>query len=293
MRGLRQSAAGEPKAPAPAMSADEAVLRALLTAFPDRVARRRDGDRSRGVIVGGKGVRLAPSCGVKDAPLFVCIDVDSRSAEAWVRQASAIQRDWLSRSAVTAATEVTFDSASERVSARRILRYEDLVLEENIAALPAPEEVARVLAEAARQRLDRVLPPPDSPGATFLLRVQFLREWMPELDLPKFDEPALSEAVSWLCSGRRSFEELRRADWSGVLEGQLTGRQRQALDREAPEQFEAPSGGRLAICYAAAGPPVVAVRIQELFGLPDTPRIASGRVRILLHLLCRTTAHSR
>jgi ATP-dependent helicase HrpB len=285
MRGLRQSADGDPKAAPSTVSADEALLRALLAAFPDRVARRRDGDRSRGVIVGGKGVRLAPSCGVKDAPLFVCIDVDSRSAEAWVRQVSAIQRDWLSPSAVTTAHVVTFDTATERVSARRVLRYEDLVLEESVAALPAQEEVARVLAEAARQRLDRVLPPPDSPGASFLLRVRFLRAWMPELDLPAFDELALGEAVMWLCSGRRSFEDLRRADWLGVLQGRLTGRQRQAVEREAPERFDAPSGSRLAIQYPSAGPPVLAVRIQELFGLPDTPRIAAGRVRLLLHLL--------
>ncbi len=285
MRGLRQSADGDSKAAPSTVSADEALLRALLAAFPDRVARRRDGDRSRGVIVGGKGVRLAPACGVKDAPLFVCIDVDSRSADAWVRQASAIERDWLSPSAVTAANEVTFDAATERVSARRVLRYEDLVLEESVAALPAQEEVARVLAEAARQRLDRVLPLPDTPGASFLLRVRFLHTWMPELDLPAFDEPALAEAVTWLCPGRRSFEDLRRADWLSVLQVRLTGRQRQALEREAPERFDAPSGSRLAIQYASAGPPVLAVRIQELFGLCDTPRIVAGRVRILLHLL--------
>lgn len=285
MRGLRQSADVYPKVTPSTVSADEALLRALLAAFPDRVARRRDGDRSRGVIVGGKGVRLAPSCGVLDASLFVCIDVDSRSAEAWVRQASAIQRDWLSPSAVTAANEVTFDDAPERVSARRVLRYEDLVLEESVAALPAQEEVATVLAHAARHRLERVLPPPGSPGAAFLQRVRFLREWMPELDLPAFDEPMLGEAVTWLCSGRRSFEELRRADWLGLLQGRLTGRQRQAVEREAPERFEAPSGSRLAIQYTQTGSPVLAVRIQELFGLSDTPRIAAGRVRLLLHLL--------
>src|SRR5204862_4102904 len=141
------------KAAPATVSADEALLRALLAAFPDRVARRREGDRSRGVIVGGKGVRLAPACGVKDAPLFICIDVDSRSAEAWVRQASAIQRDWLTDT--TASIDVMFDPESERVIARRRLRYEDLVLEESVAALPDDATVARVLAAAAQEQLER------------------------------------------------------------------------------------------------------------------------------------------
>src|SRR5262249_2303951 len=128
LRILRQTA--DPRLPQGELgSPDEAILRSLLGAFPDRVARRRDADESRGLLVGGKGVRLAPSCGVRDADLFVCIDVDSRSAEAWVRQASAVQRDWLPRAAVTAATEVAFDPLTERVSARRHVRYEDLLLE--------------------------------------------------------------------------------------------------------------------------------------------------------------------
>jgi len=264
---------------------DEAVLRALLAAFPDRVARRREADRTRGVMVGGKGVRLAPSSAVLEAPLFVCIDVDSRSAEAWVRQASAIQRDWLRADRVTASIEVEFDTDAERVIARRRVRYEDLLLEESTAALPKDDAVARVLAEAAAARLERVLPPEDSAAGAWLLRVRCLREWMPELGLPAFDDVQLYEVLPWLCAGCRSFEELRRADWRSALESRLTVAQRQAIDREAPERIAVPSGSRLALQYAPGNPPVLAVRIQELFGLAQTPRIAGGRVRVLLHLL--------
>jgi ATP-dependent helicase HrpB len=285
LRGIRSIAEGNSDREASVLPADEALLRALLTAFPDRVARRRDADRSRGLIVGGKGVRLAPSCGVRDAPLFVCIDVDSRSAEAWVRQASAIQRDWLSASAITAGIEVAFDAESERVTARRVIRYEDLVLEESVAALPKQEEVGRVLAAAAQERLDQVLPAPDSAGGSFLLRVRCLRVWMPELELPSFDDAQLREIVPWLCAGCRSFDELRRADWLGALQDRLTPRQRHAVERDAPERFEVPSGSRVALQYAPGRPPILAVRIQEIFGLAETPRIAAGRVRVLLHLL--------
>ncbi len=74
---------------------DEVVLRALLAAFPDRVARRRAPGARRGVMVGGRGVSLAPASGVTEPELFVCVDVDASHTEAWVRQASAVQRDWL------------------------------------------------------------------------------------------------------------------------------------------------------------------------------------------------------
>ena len=267
------------------LSGDEALLRALFAAFPDRVARRREADPARGVMVGGKGVRLAPSCRVLDSPLFVCIDVDSRSTEAWVRQASAIQRDWLPASVVTASIEVSFDETSERVIARRKLRYEDLLLEESPANLPKDNEVGRVLAEAAKAHLDRVLPPPDSTGGSFLLRVHCLREWMPELGLPAFDDAELREIVQWLCVGCKSFDEVRRAAWLGVLQSRLSAKQRQAVDREAPERIEVPSGNRITLRYEMGRSPVLAVRIQELFGLRETPRVAGGRVPVLLHLL--------
>jgi ATP-dependent helicase HrpB len=202
-----------------------------------------------------------------------------------VRQASAIQRDWLAPSLITATVEVAFDPDLERVTARRRLRYDDLLLEESVAALPEDEQVARVLAEAAMARLDRVLPQPDSVGGSFLVRLRCLREWMPELALPAFDTPELTEVIGSLCSGCRSFEELRRADWLAALHARLTPVQRVAVDRQAPERLAVPSGSRLALQYEAGRAPVLAVRIQELFGLGETPRIAAGRVRVLLHLL--------
>src|SRR5439155_13725732 len=112
LRTLRQEAEHQPGAAA--VDADEALLRSLLAAFPDRLARRREGDRSRGVMVGGKGVRLAPGSGVTEAELFLCIDVDT-GAEAWVRQASAVQRDWLPPESVAATIDVSFDSQTEPV----------------------------------------------------------------------------------------------------------------------------------------------------------------------------------
>ncbi len=264
--------------------ADEPLLLSLFAAFPDRLARRREPGSPRGVMVGGRGVRLAPWSGVTEAELFVCVDVDAAQGETFVRQASAVPRDALTRDMVRSAIEVEFDSETERVIARKRIRYEDLIVQESHAALPE-DEAARVLCAAASARWDRVLPPEDSSAGLFLLRARCLRDWMPELGLPPLDGAALSEFLPWLCPGRRSFADLRNADWLAVLHGRMSHAQWQAIEREAPERLEVPSGSQITLTYEAGRPPVLAVRIQEIFGLRDTPRIAGGRVRVLLHLL--------
>jgi ATP-dependent helicase HrpB len=270
---------------APAGRDADALLRSLLAAYPDRLARRREPGGRQGVMVGGRGVRLAPDSGVTEAELFLCVDVDAGHRETWVRLASAVQRDWLPPEQVKVAHEVFFDPETEKVLARKRVRFEDLVLEESQAALPGGEEVARVLAEAASERLDRVLPPEDSAAAAYRTRVRCLREWMPELNLPALDEGELRELLGWVCPGRRSFEELRKADWLAAFQGKLTHAQRQGVEREAPERLEVPSGNRLTLRYEEGRPPVLAVRIQEMLGLRETPRVAGGRVPVLLHLL--------
>jgi ATP-dependent helicase HrpB len=279
LRGGRETSSNR------AATSDEAVRRALLAAYPDRLARRREPGSRRGVMVGGRGVRLAPSSGVHAAELFLCLDVDAGTTEALVRQASAVERGWLPVELTNTTTEIAFDETTERVTARRVARFEDLVLEEAQTALPDDETTAGVLAAAARERLDHVMPPADSAPRLYRTRVRCLREWMPELHLPALDEAELREVLTTLCVGCRSFADLRQAPWLDALQARLTHTQRQAVEREAPERAAVPSGSRIALRYEEGRPPVLAVRIQEVFGLRETPRIAGGRVRVLLHLL--------
>ena len=285
----------------PDPESDEALGRALLAAFPDRLAKRREPKSPRAVMVGGRGVRLSPNSRVTQSELFVCLDVDAgeaaalsasraaRSAtnvgEAVVRIASEVSRSWLPDELVTIATEVYFDDATQRVQARRQVRWDDLVLEESPAALPQDDSVARMLAEAAVRNWDRICPKEDSPAARFLTRVHCLREWMPDLELPLFDEVQLQTLLPTFCSGRRSLAELNEAPWLEVVQSQLTHQQLQAVEREAPERIAVPSGSRITLQYEAGRPPVLAVRIQEIFGLRETPRVARGRIKVLLHLL--------
>jgi len=265
--------------------AHERLLRALIAAFPDRVARRREPGSNRGVMVGGRGVRLADAASVGDSELFLCLDVDAGEGESWVRQATPIRRDWLPLGQVVTKAELAFDFTTERVAARQVTRFEDLVLDETPMHLPANAEVERVLIDAAAARLDRVLPADDSVAGSLLSRVRWLRGFMPELGLPAFDSAELAEMLPWLGSGCKSFADLRKADWLGMLQSKLTRQQLHTVDREAPERLEAPSGNKIALKYEQGRPPVLAVRIQELFGWTETPRLAAGRVKVLLHLL--------
>jgi ATP-dependent helicase HrpB len=268
-----------------AVSADEALLRSLLAAFPDRLARRRESGSRRGVMVGGRGVQLAPGSAVTEAELFVCVDVDAGAAETLVRQASAVQRDWLPIEQVSSAIEVLFDEKAEQVSARKRQRFDDLVLEESLAALPDEVQVAQVLAEAAGRRLETVMPEADSPAGLYRTRVRCLRQWLPDLQLPALEADDLRESLTWLCRGRRSFAQLRAGPWLDAFHSRLTHRQSQAVEHEAPERLQVPSGSRIVLKYEEGRPPILAVRIQEVFGLRETPRIAGGRVPVLLHLL--------
>ncbi|HEX4962179.1 MAG TPA: ATP-dependent helicase C-terminal domain-containing protein, partial [Thermoanaerobaculia bacterium] len=265
------------------------LLRALLAAYPDRVARRREPRSPRGVMVGGRGVRLAEESAVLDAELFLCVELDAgRSgalSEALVHKASAVEPEWLPADRLRTSVDLEFDESRERVAAWKRTRYDDLVIAEAEVPVPKGEEAASVLNQAAAGRLGRALSLDDPEVAGFLARVRSLADWMPELSLPRFTEDEIRALLPVLAAGARSFAELRRAPLLEVLQGALSYPQLEALRREAPERLEVPSGSHVRLTYEPGRPPVLAARIQELFGLAETPRLAAGRVPVLLHLL--------
>jgi ATP-dependent helicase HrpB len=276
---------GRGQRPKRAEASDAALLRALLTAFPDRLARRRGNGSRRGVMVGGRGVRLADESRVLDGDLFLCIDVDNAGSEALVRQASSVQREWLPSHHLAERAEVEFDAAAERVAARRRVYWEDLLLEDSVAALPDSQEVSEILTRAARENWQRVFPPEDPAVSDFVLRVRWLREQLDDVELPSLDDDALRDLLPQLCVDCRSFAELRKAAWLGAIKGLFRFDQLQVIEREAPETWTVPSGRQVRLAYSSCKQPILAARIQELFGLRQTPRIARGRVPLLLHLL--------
>jgi ATP-dependent helicase HrpB len=159
------------------------------------------------------------------------------------------------------------------------------VLDESQAALPSDEAIAEALATAAAGRLEQVFPSDDRDVVGFRNRVQCLNQWMPDLKLPPLDDQQLRDLLPQLAVGRRSLAEMRRAPWLNALKSLFTWQQLQTIERGAPERIEVPSGSRVALMYEIGRPPILAVRIQEVFGLLQTPRIAGGRVSVLMHLL--------
>jgi ATP-dependent helicase HrpB len=242
---------------------DEGLLRALLAGFPDRVARRREPGSPRLVLSSGQGALLGRESGVRNAELLLALEVAGGVAgaggEAIVRVASRVEREWLEG----VRTEVVhrFDEESSSVRAFAQDWYDRLLLGERPVP-PDPEAAAGVLAEALERR--------GLGEAAERLRRR-LRAAGIEADL--------HAAVVAACRGRTSLPDLRRP------EGWLDPGTRSRLDRLAPERLDLPSGRTTALDYREDGSVVAAAKLQELFGLGETPRVGGGRVPVVFELL--------
>jgi ATP-dependent helicase HrpB len=267
-----------------------AVMRALLEAFPDRLARLRPGTQDRATMVGGRGVRLDGGSRVRQEPFLLAIDLDDAGGEARVRQASAVDPAWLEEEPLAGTNlrkveELLFAPSRRQVEARLRTYWADLVIDETPIAISNAAAAAELLAREAAAQLDRLLPADDSAAGKFLARIRWLAAAAPDLALPSLDNAALAALLPEVCSGLRSLDEIASADWLSRLQAAVGYERLAEIDRLAPSSHELPNGKRHPLIYEAGKPPTLAVRIQELFGIRDTPRIAGGRVAVLLHLL--------
>jgi ATP-dependent helicase HrpB len=281
-----------PRRAGAAESDARAHARILLAGFPDRVCVASGG--REGKMVGGRGVKLDERSVVHDAELFVALQVDdgaARRARSLVRMAAKITREDLEAELphlLRTEEAALFDDEGGRVRGVRRLLFADLVLEEKEGVAVSPEAVERALLAAAQERWERFFRP-DADTQRLLDRLRFAAAALPEEEWPDVSEERLRTRLPALVPGARSLKDLEKLDWRGLIEGELSWPQKQLLDVEVPERLAVPSGSKIAIDYAAAsGPeeaPVLAVKLQEMFGLAETPRVARGRVPLLLHLL--------
>ncbi len=262
-----------------------ALMHALLEAFPDRLAKLRAGTQDRALLVGGRGVRLDGTSRVRGEPLFLAIDINDAGGEVRARLVSAVERSWLSEETLRTREELFFNPTRGQVEARLRTYWVDLLLEETPVQISDMAAAGELLAQQARHQLDRVLPKPDAAAGAFLARMRWLAAAMPDLELPALDENDLQDMLPEICHGLRSLEELRNADWLSILQNKVGYDRLREVDRLAPFELELPNGNRHAITYETGKAPVLAVRIQELFGVKETPSVGGGRVPVLLHLL--------
>jgi ATP-dependent helicase HrpB len=201
--------------------------------------------------------------------------------------ASSVQFAWLEELTphlLRRGRRIEFDADRQRVVGFARLWYLDLLLREETSPPDDAIAASHVLARALRPRAAAIFH--DEPAAAaWLARYDFVRCAVPELGWPEFDDSEFAAILEVLCQGRTGADELRGSDKVPFLQGRLSPQQRRELDQSAPPSLQVPSGRQVRLTYESGRPPVLAVRLQELFGWTETPRLARGRVPVLLHLL--------
>lgn len=241
---------------------ERAFRRAVLCGYPDRVARRRQAGSARVLLASGHGAVVAPESGVVEGEFLVALDVQAGrrgdTSEARIRMASTIDRDWLVATAIR--TDHEFDAASGKVRAFNRDGYGAIVLAER--QVTADAEVAAALLREAY--LARGLSEDDE---QLVRRLAFAGL-----------EVGADALVSRAVQGQTALDGIR-------LAGSLDWTEQQALERAAPERLAVPSGRTHRLEHHADGSVSASVKLQELFGLADTPRIGPRREPVLLLLL--------
>ena len=286
--GIRHGASGTPDA--------LGVGNLLLHAFPDRVARQDSKDPRRYRLANGRGARLHEASTLFGEPWLVVTEARFDTRDSLILAAAPfdpalLQHDypqWFKRERVVRMNANDVFEAFEEV------RFDAIVLERRAVAVNAEDALPALLA-TARARGIAALPWNDA-ATRLRARVDWLRRAMPDAGLPDVADAALLDSLeTWLAPalhGKRKLDALSSEDLSNAFAGLLDWPQRKLLDAAAPDAITVPSGMTRKLDYAAAthgneaiASPVLAVKLQELFGLAETPRIANGRVPVMLHLL--------
>jgi ATP-dependent helicase HrpB len=267
----------------------------LSFAYPDRIAQRRaarDDDRAptgRFLLRNGVGAAFPSPQALAAEPYVVVAELGGQQPEGRIYLAAPVTLEEIEAhfaDQIEQESVVSWDAESGAVRARERERLGALVLRERPTATPSPAAVAAALLGAVAQDGLRDLSWTD--GARQLQqRIDFVRRLDPSW--PDVSDAWLAATVSdWLApyvDGLTRRDELRRLDLAGILLAMLDWEQRAKLDELAPSHLVVPSGSRIRIDYGDPQSPALAVRLQELFGLTETPRIGRGRVPLTLHIL--------
>jgi ATP-dependent helicase HrpB len=275
--------------------ANAAVQRCLLVGFSDNLAKRLDADTLRCELVHGRRSVLARDSVVK-APLFVASEVREvesgaggrdRALNVVLNLATAVKEEWLRELFPEDFKEVhavVYDPISRRVLARDEKRFRDLVLEEKLSDKPPTEEAANILArEVASGRC--VLENWNESVEQWILRINRLRDWMPELALPAIREEDRDAMIELICHGAFSHKEIKDRPVLPVVKSWLTKQQQAWIEEYAPERIKLPNGRTAKVVYSVDAPPTIAARIQDLYGVKEALWIASYRVAVRIQVL--------
>ncbi|HMJ55906.1 MAG TPA: ATP-dependent helicase HrpB [Polyangiaceae bacterium] len=295
-----------------AMTADEAIRRAVLAAYPDRVARRRpapEGSTRLGVarellLSSGGTAMLAETSVVKTAPWLVAVEAgdrrggdparrggpaEKRQTRVWM--ASAIEPEWLIDlypGAVSETVDVSWSAERERVEAMERLTYDRLVLDERPAGAAADHAAARLLTEKALAAGIGAFAGADA-FDRLTRRLQLVAREAPDLaeraGIAALDETTLRTLLVARLAGKRSFAELREGSLLDEIKAAVGYAALGRLDELAPEEVTLGGGRRVQVHYEEGRPPWIESRLQDFFGGARTPTILNDRLPLVLHLL--------
>jgi ATP-dependent helicase HrpB len=284
---------------------DEAIRRAVLAAFPDRVAKRRQETKasrlgaSREIVLSSGGTAtLAETSVVRTASWLVAVEAgdrghpsarEKRQTRVWM--ASAIEPDWLIDlfpGAVEEKIEVAWSSEHERVESFERLVYDRLVLDERPAGARADEAAAALLAEKALAAGVAVFAGGDA-FERLSERLAFVAREAPDLagraGLEPLDGARLGPLLVASLAGKRSFAEIRAASFLDEIRAAIGFSKLARLDELAPEHVALGGGRKVKVHYEPGKPPWIESRLQDFFGGAETPKVLGGRVPLVLHLL--------
>jgi len=261
----------------------------LALAYPDRVGQRRDGPRARFTLRNGRGAELEGSQSLANASYIVAAELDDRRPEARVFLAAQLSVDdirALFGDQITSDDSVELDDESFTIAARRRERLGAIVLRDVGISNVDPELVRSAVMRSIARRGVASLPWSEA-ARRLQQRMMFVAAHLP--DWPDVSDASLDASLDeWLpalLADSRRPTDLASLDLSRALLDRLDWKQRVQLDELAPTHLEVPTGSRLPVDYTDPAAPSLAVRIQELFGLAESPRILGGRVTMTLQLL--------
>ena len=288
---MRRMAAGWARAaqPSPPAGGRGEIGPLLALAYPDRIAKAR-GKPGEFVMANGRGAAVEPHDRLAREPYLAVAEIAGGAASARILAAAPIAPPEIEAALgdrIAAGDELAFDRAARALRARRVRRLGALLLDERPLPVPATDAAARLLARGvAGLGIDAL--PWSKALAQWRERVGFLRR-AEGADWPDLSDAALADTVEdWLAPhlvGRASLDAIGADILAEALHALLPWNLQRRLEAEAPTHFEAPTESRVPIDYGAEEGPVLAIRVQELFGLKAHPAIAGGRVPLVLHLL--------
>jgi ATP-dependent helicase HrpB len=258
---------------------EETLGKAVLQAFPDRVA--RVGSSGNALLSNGASATIAAAPG----PFFVAIDIEERSDRPLplIRLACEIKADWLLDlfpHRVKAVSGVEWNRQAHRVEAVSSFEYDKLVIDENRGGTPDPGLAARLLAEKALEvGIDRFVDAAELEA--LVARIDFAAQHSSIFALTEAD---IQDTFAQLCYGLRSFAQLEDAaeSFPSMLERRVNSH---LLNRVAPPRLELANGRQTRVHYERGKPPWIASRLQDFFGMSETPRVGDGRVPVVVQLL--------